>query len=101
MGEIVKIGRLLMVLTSLAFASGCEKKVEGLSAAWSDEKILRELGLNPDDLKVEEAQGADGFSMIYRDASNEVWITRSVVSGVIVMRMKPESSQKIWELGEP
>jgi hypothetical protein len=67
----------------------------------SDDQILRVLQVDPVKLQSKKEQGPDGHAMIYTDETHEIWITRSVVSGVIVMRMKPKEQLKIWELGKP
>jgi hypothetical protein len=72
-----------------------------LSASLSDDEILRALKLDPKALQAERDQGKDGHTTSYRDADNQVFITRSKVSGVIVMRLKPESQKQEWMLGVP
>jgi hypothetical protein len=39
--------------------------------------------------------------MTYSDETTEVTITRSVVSGVFVLRHKPESDRGAWRLVKP
>jgi hypothetical protein len=73
----------------------------GLDVSMSDDQILRVLHLDPTRLKSEKSAGDDGYSTIYTDDNNEIWITRSGVSGVVVMRMRPKEHLKIWELGKP
>lgn len=72
-----------------------------LAAAMSDEQILRALQLDPVALRAEKTQGKDGTTTIYSNAANEVIITRSMVSGVVVLRTKPEASAQTWKLGRP
>ena len=87
------------------FGPGCSNQPpqfalqDGLAANMSDEQILRVLQLDPSKLQKKKEQGPDGHSIIYTDEKHEIWITRSVVSGLIVMRMKPEDQLKAWELG--
>ncbi len=96
-----------LLISALLLAAGCGKKSpqvvlqDGLAASMSDGQILRALQLDPEKLKSKKEQGPDGHSTIYTDEKHEIWITRSVVSGVIVMRMKPEDQLNIWELGKP
>lgn len=73
----------------------------GLSASMTDEQILRALELDPLKLQSKTDKGVDGTTKVYSDEQHEIWITRSVVSGVIVMRMKPKDLVKTWELGKP
>tara|TARA_R110002050_G_scaffold154968_1_gene282904 strand:- start:984 stop:1286 length:303 start_codon:yes stop_codon:yes gene_type:complete len=92
-----------MLLLALVGA-GCDKKPisqDGLCASMTDREILAVLHLNPASLSASESHGADGSSIIYTDEANEVWITRSAVTGTIVMRMKPAEMLKVWELGMP
>lgn len=72
-----------------------------LTAAMSDEQILRALQLDPTALRAVKTQGKDGTTTRYADATNEVAITRSIVSGVVVLRTKPAASTQIWKLGQP
>jgi hypothetical protein len=74
---------------------------DGLAASMSDAQLLRVLKIDPATLHSKKEQGPDGYSTIYTDEQHEVWITRSVVSGVVVMRMKPKEDIKTWELGKP
>jgi acetyl esterase/lipase len=72
-----------------------------LTAAMSDEQILRALALEPAALRAEKTQGKDGTTAVYSDATNEVMITRSMVSGVVVLRTKPTAGAQTWKLGRP
>jgi acetyl esterase/lipase len=72
-----------------------------LTAAMSDEQILRALQLDPAALRAEKTQGKDGTTTVYSDATNEVMITRSMVSGVVVLRTKPVGQTQTWKLGRP
>jgi acetyl esterase/lipase len=71
------------------------------TAAMSDEQILRALQLDPAALRAEKTQGKDGTTTLYSDAVNEVMITRSMVSGIVVLRTKPAASAQTWKLGQP
>jgi len=90
----------------LFLGSACSKQgpqvalQDGLSASMQDDQILHVLNLDPAKMQAKKEQGPDGDSIIYTDEMHEIWITRSVVSGVIVMRMKPENQLKIWKLGK-
>ncbi len=72
-----------------------------LTASMSDEQLLRALLLDPAALRSEKTQGKDGTTTNYSDATNKVLITRSLVSGVVVMRTKPVGREQTWELGRP
>lgn len=81
-------------------ASGCEKpRIDGLSASMSDEEILKVLKVDPTKRHSEKIVGKDGTTMIYTDGAQEIRITRSIVSGVIVTRAEPPKDRKTWELG--
>jgi acetyl esterase/lipase len=72
-----------------------------LTASMSDEQLLRALSLEPTALRAEKTQGKDGTTTIYSDAANEILITRSLVSGVVVLRTKPVDQAQTWKLGRP
>ncbi len=72
-----------------------------LTASMSDEQLLRALQLDLAVLRAEKIPGKDGTTTIYSDAVNEVIITRSMVSGVAVLRTKPVSQAQTWKLGRP
>ena len=103
----MKIWFVALLVGALLSSASCSKQPpplvlqDGLAASMSDEQILRVLQLDPAKLQSKKDQGDDGHSTIYTDDQHEIWITRSVVSGVIVMRMKPKEQLKIWELGKP
>ena len=93
-----------ILISSLLFLAitGCGKPlIDGLSASMSDERILEILKVDPTKRHSKEIFGKDGTSMIYIDGVQEIWITRSIVSGVIVMREEPANDRKTWELGTP
>ncbi len=71
------------------------------SAGMSDEQILRFTKLDPAAMHLQKTLGKDGYSTVYTDGVNEVHITRSSFSGVIVWRAKPEEKGQTWKLGKP
>jgi hypothetical protein len=71
-----------------------------LTPSMSDEQILRAMGLDPKALQARRDQGKDGYTMAYTSARDHLLITRSKVSGVIVMRLKPEKEKGEWTLGK-
>ena len=54
----------------------------------SDRLILIGMGLNPATMSVRRVQGKDGYMMVYSNATAEVYITRSSVTGLSVGRVK-------------
>ena len=93
-----------ILFSSLLFlaVTGCGKPlIDGLSASMSDERILEVLKVDPTKRHSKETIGKDGTSTIYIDGVQEIRITRSIVSGVIVMRMEPAKDRKTWNLGTP
>jgi hypothetical protein len=54
-----------------------------LTASMSDEQLLRALSLDTTALRSDKTRGKDGVMVSYADATNEIIITRSMVSGVI------------------
>ncbi len=71
------------------------------SSGMSDEQILRFMKLDPAAMHPRKTLGPDGNSCAYTDGVNEVTITRSSFSGVIVWRKKPEEKAQFWKLGKP
>jgi len=71
-----------------------------LTPTMSDDAILRSLNYEPTRMKVRSTNGMDGYSTTYITRGREVTITRSIVSGVIVMEDVPSGSRS-WELGQP
>ncbi|HXI82459.1 MAG TPA: hypothetical protein VNL17_00040 [Verrucomicrobiae bacterium] len=72
-----------------------------LAASMTDKQILRAIGYDPDTLTSSRNDGKDGYSMVYSNETTLVFVTRSVVSGVIVLRMRPEEQKQEWLLGKP
>ena len=69
-----------------------------IHASMTDEEILRRIGHDPRGLMSNRTDGKDGYSAIYSNETTEVTITRSVVSGTIVFRSKPENERREWRL---
>lgn len=68
----------------------------------SDEQLLRAMKRDPKKMKAEEARGPDGTSFVYADDAEEISITRSTFSGVVVLRhIKRTGVWQTWELGKP
>jgi hypothetical protein len=65
----------------------------------TDEQILRALDCDPAKMTKKLTQGVDGYSTRYTGGMNEVVITRSVVTGVYIWRIRPKSED--WDLGKP
>jgi len=104
----MKINAAVVLAGVLLTSVACQKESvrivtqDGLSAEMSDAQILRALNLDPATLNTKEDHGLDGGRLIiYSDQQNEIWITRSVSSGVVVMRLNPKEEFKSWELGNP
>jgi len=74
---------------------------DGLTPAMSDEQILRAIGHDPATLTSRRADGVDGYSMTYTKATIDIIITRSVVTGVSVLRLLPKDQRQHWMLGKP
>jgi hypothetical protein len=72
-----------------------------LAASMTDVQILRALGCDPDTLTSYREHGKDGRIMTYSNETVLVSVTRSVVSGVSVVRMRPEGQKQEWLLGKP
>ena len=88
--------------SSEALASSSVSRTEAdLSPSMSDEQILRAIGLDPVALKSHREQGKDGYTMVYENGASEVMITRSRVSGVTVIRLRPAEQMREWKLGKP
>jgi len=72
-----------------------------LVASMTDEQILRAIGNNPDKLVSSRNDGKDGYSTTYSNETTLVFVTRSIVSGVNVLRVRPEEQKQDWLLGKP
>jgi hypothetical protein len=72
-----------------------------LVPSMTDGQILYALGLGPRSLKSVMETGKDGFTTIYSSEINQVAITRSIVSGVFVARIRPAELRQEWQLGKP
>jgi hypothetical protein len=62
----------------------------------SDGQILLALGIDPARSSARVTQGKDGHSTEYSAGTDRITITRSLVSGVSVMR-----GTQSWYLGKP
>lgn len=67
----------------------------------TDVQILRALGCDPDTLTPYREHGKDGRITMYSNETVLVSVTRSVVSGVSVVRQWPEGQKQEWSLGKP
>jgi hypothetical protein len=67
-----------------------------LTAAMTDDQILRSLGLDPRKVSARTTQGKDGQSTEYTAGTDHVVITRSLVSGLSIMH-----AAQSWSLGNP
>ncbi len=67
----------------------------------SDEQILRAVGVDPVALRSHRDEGKDGYTMVYENGGSQVMITRSRVSGVTVIRLRPVEQMREWKLGKP
>lgn len=94
---LIVLGLMVCLVPCVAWG---QSKPE-LSADLSDQQILRALQLDPARMQADKTIGADGYMMAYTDGTNEVYITRSVVTGVAVTRMKPADRFQSWMLGKP
>jgi len=66
----------------------------------SDAQLLRVIKRDPARMNAVESRGPDGTSFIYSDEDEEISITRSTFSGVIVLRhIKRTGVWQTWELG--
>jgi hypothetical protein len=101
--------RLVLLLLLCLGASGCERARDddhrasfALRADMSDEDLLRAMKRDPTKMKRQSTDGVDGSSIAYSDAEEEVVITRSVVTGVAIVRhIKPRHVWQTWHLGNP
>jgi hypothetical protein len=66
----------------------------------SDEQILRAIGHDPATLTSHRNDGVDGHSISYTNDTSDIIITRSLFSGISVLRLRPKDRQQLWMLGE-
>ena len=69
---------------------------DGLTSKMSDGELLRAVGQDPAKLTAYGSQGVDGYSMIYTNQTTYISITRSVVSGISVIRLLPKDQHGAW-----
>lgn len=108
-GRVAELGSLgimkrLVILACLVVPLiGCERRASQseLTASMSDDSILRVIGLDLAALHSERVQGKDGYSIVYTNDRNRVVITRSIVSGVRVVQLRPTEQKREWNLGKP
>lgn len=114
--------RLCHILCLLAFCIGCEREpapaptlnpklaaflAEGRSNAiadhltngMSDEQILRAIGYDPATLRSNRGgNGIDAYDVEYISDMTDITITRSLSTGITVLRYLPKDQQKQWVL---
>ena len=105
----VLLENISIVLGFSIFAvAGCDRQsttqqtipASNLVASMSDEQILRTIGCDPAALIVHRDDGKDGYSMVYSNATTLVIVTRSLVSGSRVLRLRPEEQKQEWILNQ-
>ncbi|MEO7672826.1 MAG: hypothetical protein ABIU09_01960 [Pyrinomonadaceae bacterium] len=71
---------------------------DGLTPSMSDVQILRALGHDPDVLTSHRTDGKDGYSTAYTNDTTDITITRSLVTGISVLRLLLKDQQQHWML---
>lgn len=67
----------------------------------TDEQLLKVMKREPSKMTREVTHGDDGSSTSYADSEEEIIVTRSVVSGVVVLRhIKRTDVWQTWILGK-
>jgi len=89
--------RIEMNTTNISRAANDFLAQPNLTDAMSDDQILQTLGLDPAKLAAHDTQGKDGHSTVYSTDDDQVTITRSVVTGVVAIRSRPQGTQT-WSL---
>lgn len=74
---------------------------DGLNASMSDEQILRKIGHDPATLTSHRTDGTDGYMMTYTNDTTCIFITRSLVTGISILRLQPKERQQHWILRNP
>jgi hypothetical protein len=69
---------------------------DGLTPSMSDEQILRAIGHDPSALRVHRDDGVDGHSMTYTNDKTYIIVSRSLVSGISVLRLHPKDQKQLW-----
>lgn len=95
---------LLVVVIALGSCSDEHRRTTeraGMRAEMSDEQLLRIMKRDPSRMVREVTHGDDGSSTSYNDAEEEIVVTRSVVTGVVVLRhIKRSNVWQTWVLGK-
>lgn len=71
---------------------------DGVTPSLSDEQILRKIGYDPATLSSKRDDGPDGYSMSYSNDKTYIIITRSLVTGISILRLQPKEQQQLWIL---
>lgn len=74
---------------------------DGLGPSMSDEQILRKIGYDPAALTSHRTDGVDGSTMTYSNETTCIFITRSIVTGISILRLQPKEQQQHWMLRNP
>lgn len=69
---------------------------DGLKPSMTDEQILRTIGNNPALLEARSGSGIDGHMTEYSNETTLIWITRSLSTGISVLRLRPKEQQQHW-----
>jgi hypothetical protein len=93
---LASCGRKGAAVSTSSVGTQAPTGITNLTAAMSDDQILRALGLDPAKASARVTQGKDGQSTEYSAGDDRVVITRSIVSGLSVMR-----GAQVWALGKP
>lgn len=89
--------RVEMNTNNISSAADAFLPQPNLTGAMPDDQILQTLGLNSATLTTHVTQGKDGHSTAYSADNDQVTITRSAVTGVVVVRSRPQGTQT-WNL---
>lgn len=92
-------GAVMMFVSARRHSEG-DARAHAIHSSMTDEEILRRIGHDPRELTSNRVEGKDGDTTTYSNEMTEVTITRSVVSGTVVLRNKPESERREWRLGK-
>src|SRR6516162_10685516 len=69
---------------------------DGLKPSMTDEQILRTIGNDPALLQARSGSGIDGHMTEYSNKTTLIWITRSLSTGISVLRLRPEEQKQHW-----
>jgi len=72
-----------------------------LTGSMTDAEILQSIGYDPATFASNRTYGVDGYSVGYTNQTTDIIITRSVSTGISILRLSPKDEKEHWHLDNP